>query len=80
VRTAIGDHALGGDGGVPSVARTEVGTPADPIDVADRIVAATERRSRLLLHSRTARLSYVVSRLAPARYERSMARRIIGGL
>ena len=78
VRTAIADHALGRDVDTPNLPRTEVGTPAEPLDVADEIVAATARRQRLLLCSRTAKLAYVVSRLAPSRYERVMSRRIIG--
>jgi NAD(P)-dependent dehydrogenase (short-subunit alcohol dehydrogenase family) len=78
VRTAIGDHALRGDVDAPSLPRTEVGTPAEPLDLAAKIVAATARRQRLLLDSRVAKLSYVVSRLAPSRYERLMARRMRG--
>lgn len=78
VRTAIGDHALGGDVDAPRVPRTEVGTPAEPLDVADKVVAATARRQRLLLDSRVAKLSYVVSRLAPSGYERLMARQMRG--
>jgi len=78
VRTAIGDHALGGDGAPATATRREVGRAMDPADVADAIFGATIRRRRLLLPSPTAKLSYAVSRLAPARFERSMARRVLG--
>ena len=43
---------------------------------ADAMFDATVRRRRLLLHSRTAKLSYLVSRVWPMGYERMMARRI----
>jgi NAD(P)-dependent dehydrogenase (short-subunit alcohol dehydrogenase family) len=79
VRTGIGDHALGGRGGVPTHPRTETGTPADPADLADAVFTATVNRRRLLLHSRTAKLAYLVSRVWPARYERAMTRRILPG-
>ncbi len=76
VRTAIGDHALGADGGAPSRPRTETGTPAEPSDLAEAVFDATVRRRRLLLHSPTAKLSYLMDRLCPAGYERIMAHRI----
>lgn len=76
VRTGIGDHALGAHGGAPTHPRTETGVPADPADLADAVFDATVRRRRLLLHSRTAKLSYLVSRVWPMGYERMMARRI----
>lgn len=78
VRTAIGDHALGRSVDAPTMPRIEIGTPAEPFDVADKIVAATARRQPLLLDSPVAKLSYAVSRLAPSRYERVMARRVRG--
>ena len=77
VRTGIGDHALGAHGDAPTHPRTETGTAADPGDLADAVFRATIDRRRLLLHSRTAKLSYLVSRLCPARYERAMAHRIL---
>ena len=77
VRTAIGDHALGPHGDGPTLPRTETGTPAEPSDLADAVFDATIRRRRLLLHSPTAKLSYVVARLWPSGYERIMARRIL---
>jgi NAD(P)-dependent dehydrogenase (short-subunit alcohol dehydrogenase family) len=79
VRTGIADHALGAHGGAPTHRRTETGSPADPTDLADALFDATVHRRRLLLHSRTAKLAYFVSRVWPKRYERMMARRILAG-
>ena len=79
VRTGIADHALGARGGAPTHPRAETGVPADPTNVADAVFDATVHRKRLLLHSRTAKLSYLVSRVWPARYERMMARRMLHG-
>ena len=79
VRTGIAEHALGAHGGAPMHRRTETGSPADPADLADAVFDATVHRRRLLLHSRTAKLAYFVSRAWPQRYERMMARRILPG-
>ena len=52
----------------------EVGSPAD---VGAAVVTGMTRRSRLVLPSRTARSSYLLSRLAPRVYERVMRRRVL---
>lgn len=52
----------------------EVGSPAD---VGAAVVTGMARRSRLVLPSRTARSSYLLSRLAPRVYERVMRRRVL---
>jgi len=76
VDTAIGDHALGTDGGpAPRAARTGVRSPARPSDVADAIVRAAARDRRLLLVGRGAKLSWWIARLAPSLFERLMIRR-----
>lgn len=49
-----------------------------PEQVALAAVAGMDRRARLVLPSRTARLAHLVARLAPATYERTMRRRILG--
>lgn len=54
----------------------EVGTPAA---VAAAVVDGMLARRRLVLPSRTARLAYVVSRMAPATYARMMRRRVLAG-
>ena len=76
VRTAIGDHALGAHGDAPTHPRVETGTAADPADLADTVFEATVRRRRLVVHSRTAKLAYLLSRAWPPGYERMMARRV----
>ncbi len=76
VDTAIGDHALGPDGGpVAPDSRTGVKTPMAPDDVAAAVVAAAARDRRLLLVGRDARLSYWIGRLVPRLYESLMVRR-----
>ena len=79
VRTGIADHALGAHGSAPTHQRVETGVPSDPAALADEVFHATVHRRRLLLHSRTAKLAYLVSRVWPARYEHMMARRIMPG-
>ncbi len=79
VNTAIGDRALGGDGGPPTMPRTTTGKAVEADDVATAIFEATVRRRRLLLYPRDAKVSYLVARLAPALYERMMAKRILAG-
>jgi NAD(P)-dependent dehydrogenase (short-subunit alcohol dehydrogenase family) len=76
VDTAIGDHALGPDGGPATPdSRTGVKAPMAPDDVAADIVAAAGRGRRLLLVGREARLSYWIGRLVPRLYEALMVRR-----
>jgi short-subunit dehydrogenase len=53
-----------------------VGEALAPELVARRVVAAVERRRRLLLVGRVAWLAWLVSRLAPRWYERSMVKRL----
>ena len=53
-----------------------VGVALAPELVAQRIVAAVERRRRLLLVGRVAWLAWLGSRLAPRWYERSMVKRL----
>jgi NAD(P)-dependent dehydrogenase (short-subunit alcohol dehydrogenase family) len=76
VDTAIGDHAIGPDGGAaPSESRTGVKAPMAPAHVAAEIVRAAARDRRLLLVGREARLSYWIGRITPRLYERLMVRR-----
>ncbi len=77
VRTGIGDRALGGDGARPTIERTQIGTPAEPDELADVIVAAVERRRRLVLPFRDARRAALVARFAPRVYDRIMIRRLV---
>jgi len=76
VDTGIGDRALGPDGGpAPREARTGVRGAIPPEQIADAIFDAAGRGRRLLAVPMSARAYYWISRLAPALYERLMARR-----
>ena len=77
VRTGIGDRALGGDGGRATSERTQTGTPADPVELAGLIVAAAQRRRRLVLPFRDARRAALVARFAPRLYDRIMVERLV---
>jgi NAD(P)-dependent dehydrogenase (short-subunit alcohol dehydrogenase family) len=77
VDTRIGDHALGPDGAPAAPqARSGVSALASPEQVADAIVGAAQKGRRLLLVPGRARLAYLVSRFAPALYERLMLRQL----
>jgi NAD(P)-dependent dehydrogenase (short-subunit alcohol dehydrogenase family) len=78
IATRIDRNALGAKGGAVSHAQVVVDQPLAAADVADRIFTACERSQRLLLVGRTARAAWWLSRLAPAWYERIMARRLRG--
>jgi NAD(P)-dependent dehydrogenase (short-subunit alcohol dehydrogenase family) len=75
--TAIGDHALGPDGGAPRDVRTTTGRAAPPARVADAIVRAVRRDRRQLVLSPVGRASLWLTRLWPAAYERLMAARLL---
>jgi NAD(P)-dependent dehydrogenase (short-subunit alcohol dehydrogenase family) len=75
-RTAIESSALAGDGGVLRGPRSVYGKQADPDRVAEAIYRAARRRRRLLVLSPVGKLSYVISRVWPALYERMMTRRM----
>lgn len=76
IATHIDRNALGAKGGAASHAQVVVGRALDATDVAERIFAACARGQRLLLVGRTARAAWWLSRIAPALYERIMARRL----
>ncbi len=78
VRTAIGDHALAGDGGpVRQGERTTTGRALAPERVADAVFRAAARRRRRLLVSPLAHASWWTSRWAPGLYARWMAHRLL---
>ena len=60
----------------PTGAWTTTGEMTDASRLAGRIVEALLSRKRLVLPSRTARLAWTISRVAPARFEAIMRRRI----
>lgn len=76
IATGIDRNALGPTGSAATHAQVVVGRRLHPDDVADRIVRGAGRGRRLLLIGRTAHAAWWVSRLAPALYERIMARRL----
>jgi NAD(P)-dependent dehydrogenase (short-subunit alcohol dehydrogenase family) len=76
-RTRIESHALGGDGRALQAPRSVYGRQADPDEVAEAIFRAALRRRRLLVLSPVGKLSYAVSRVWPALFERMMSRRVL---
>jgi NAD(P)-dependent dehydrogenase (short-subunit alcohol dehydrogenase family) len=76
IATGIERNALGPSGGSATHPQVVVGTRLPPEAVADRIVRSAARSPRLLLIGRTAHAAWWLSRLAPALYERIMARRL----
>jgi short-subunit dehydrogenase len=76
IATRIDRNALGGDGRPVRHAQVTVGRPLTPEDAAERVFAGAERGRRQVFIGRTAWLAWWVSRLAPRRYERIMARRL----
>ena len=78
IATGIERNALGADGAPVRHAQRIVGARAAPEAVADEIYRAARRGRRLLLHGRTARLAWWLSRFAPNLYARLMARRLRG--
>jgi len=80
IATHIDRNALGGDGQPVRHAQLTTGSRLQPDAVAEQIFAAAQRGRRLLLAGRTARAAWWVSRLAPALYDRLMARRLRGEL
>jgi hypothetical protein len=61
-------------------AQVTVGRPLGAESAAARILAGAERGRRLVLIGRTAHAAWWVTRVAPAFYERLMARRLRGEL
>ncbi len=76
VRTGIGDRALGGDGGLATIARTQLGTPVEPDELAALVVEAADRRRRLVLPFSDAKRAARLERFAPRLYDRIMMKRL----
>ena len=76
IATGIDRAALGADGRPAAQPRQTTGGQATPEAVAGAIVQAARSGRPLLLHSRTARLAWWLTRLWPARYAAVMKRRL----
>ena len=74
VDTPLRDRTLDGDGSVTTHPQSRVGTMMSPEDAAERIVWAVERRKQTLVVGNVGRASRYLSAIAPATYERLMAR------
>jgi len=76
VDTDFRHHALGGDGQITDHPPSRSGKMASPGDVAERIVWAVERRRHNLVIGNVGRITRYLNALAPAVYERMMARKL----
>ena len=76
VRTNLQTRALGGDGKVTDHPQSTVGSQDTPEEAAESIYRAAVKRKNLLVMTPVGKLSYWISRLAPAVYERIMARQL----
>ena len=76
IATGIERAARGAAGRPAAAPRRTAGGEQGADEVAARIVAAAARCQRLCLPSRTARLAWWISRVAPAGYERLMLARV----
>lgn len=74
VDTNIAHSALDGDGSLTSHPQSTTGRVAGPDEVAQKIFSAASKDKRLLVLSPVGIMARVMTRLAPAAYERIMAR------
>lgn len=72
--TGIGKAALDGDGSVTRHPQSTVGRVATPESVAEAMFRAAARSQRLVVLTGVGKVTYLINRLAPALYERLMAR------
>lgn len=75
-RTGIGRAALDGSGKPASHEQSTVGKVATPESVADAVFDGATRSRRLLVLTPVGKVTALLSRLAPALYEKLMARQI----
>jgi len=74
VATDMQERALGGDGSVTAHAQSRVGKQVGATTVAERTVRAMERRRRTAIIGGVGHLTRAMTAVAPAIYERLMAR------
>lgn len=72
--TGIARAALDGDGSVTRHPQSTVGRVATPESVAEAVFRGATRSKRLLVLTGVGKATYLINRLAPALYERLMAR------
>ncbi|MBN1381004.1 MAG: SDR family oxidoreductase [Deltaproteobacteria bacterium] len=73
-RTRLQERALDGDGSVTSHPQSKVGTEETPEYVAEAVFRGVIKRKRMLVLTPTGKMTYFLSRLAPALYEKIMAK------
>jgi short-subunit dehydrogenase len=74
VQTNLQTRALDGDGQVTQHPQSTMGKLATPEETAQAICAAALRRKRILIPTTMGKAAYWISRLAPAVYDRIVAR------
>jgi len=72
--TGIGKAALDADGSVTKHPQSTVGRVATPESVAEAVFRGAARSKALLVLTAVGKVTYLINRLAPALYERLMAR------
>lgn len=75
VATDFATRGLSGDGSPMAFERSTTGRSLDPLDVAEAIARAAERRQRLLILGRQGKWSHWLTRICPPLYDRLMSRR-----
>lgn len=74
IKTHLQDRALGGDGTVTRHPQSRVGRQDTPERAAEAIFRGAQKEKELLVITAMGKIAYWISRLAPAFYERRMAR------
>lgn len=73
-RTNLQARALDGDGAPTSHPQSKVGREASPEDVADAVYRGALKRKNLLVLTTVGKVTFWLYKVAPALYERAMAR------
>jgi NAD(P)-dependent dehydrogenase (short-subunit alcohol dehydrogenase family) len=72
-RTKLQERALDGDGSITRHPQSKVGAEDTPEHVAQAVFKGVIKRKRMLILTPTGKMTYWLSRLAPALYEKTMA-------
>lgn len=76
IKTNLQSRALDGDGSITAHPQSHVGKQGTPESVAEAVYRAAIKRKPLLVLSPIGKLSYLMYRFAPKRYERIMAKKL----